>query len=322
MDCERVNPSFGKIRILVTLVTFSSLLLLSDCQKDNIPPIAVISAFPLVGDSTMQIEFNGNKSSDNSTYLKGLLFSWDFESDGNWDIMNSTNAINTNKFTKPGSYNVCMSVQDNAGLHDYDTISIIIVPANTKTGHLFDERAGNSYTTVFLSNDWWMAENLKYGELIKSTQEQVNNQTVEKYYYLDDSVIYSGFGGLYKCDESINYNTDPRGICPGGWHLPDSKEWQSLLNNIDPWYAWQFFGAQGLSGLKRDDLDNFMSRFNFDYRLLGTSDVQIKWSLMKKLDVFFFRIDSFGNITFFAKPELKDDDLLTLQSICYRRISD
>lgn len=242
-------PNKLRYSVIIGGASLFIILALFACQKDNIPPVAIVSAFPLVGDSTMHIEFNGKESSDNSTYLKGLLFSWDFESDGNWDVLNSTNAIITNKFSKPGSYKVCMKVQDNIGLSDYDTISIHITPANTKTGQLLDERDGNSYTTVFLCNHWWMAENLKHGELINSTQEQVNNQTIEKYYYLDDSVGYSGFGGMYKWEEAINYNTNPRGICPEGWHLPDSKEWQSLLNNIDPWYAWQFFGAQGLSGL-------------------------------------------------------------------------
>lgn len=227
--------------LLLTLVLFCS------CQKENLLPVANPGAFPIVADSTILIEFNSDVSSKNSLHPGSLMFSWDFESDNQWDILNTNSPISTHRYSKSGIYKVAFRAMNHDGLCYFDSLKITIVSANHFVGQLEDERDGSLYKTVRINNRWWMAENLDYGSLITDEQEQVDNQIVEKYYFKNDSLTYSSFGGIYRWEEALNYSSQAQGICPHGWHIPSNSEWQSVLTNIDPWYAWQYYGQGGLS---------------------------------------------------------------------------
>ncbi|MBT3241833.1 MAG: PKD domain-containing protein [Bacteroidetes bacterium] len=229
------------------LFKFLPLLILTSCSKDKLPPTAVASAFPAVADSTILIEFNGSQTTDNNTYLRGLLFSWDFEGNGHWDVYREQETVFTHTYVKSGTYTAKMQVEDHRGLIAKDFVEIRIKPANHLTESMTDPRDGKTYKTVFLSRRWWMAENLNYGNWIHSNQEQSDNQAVEKYFYQDDSSAWATFGGIYHWNEAINYSTNHRGICPAGWSIPSHDEWKQLMTDIDPWYAWQYYGELGLS---------------------------------------------------------------------------
>lgn len=223
---------------------------LSSCTIDKEPPVAIISCFPTHGDTLTVFELNGSKSVDNNTFLKGLSFSYDFESDGRWDVKDLYEPLVLHKYIKPGQYLITMRVEDNCGNLDFDSIKIIVHGRNTASGLLYDSRDGQVYKTVLINHQWWMADNLRYGQWIMSSTEQSNNNIPEMYYYSDDSLRNATYGGLYSWDEAKNYDTSPKGLCPEGWHIPNKKEWVSLIENIDQWYAWQYYGPGGLSGLE------------------------------------------------------------------------
>jgi uncharacterized protein (TIGR02145 family) len=94
---------------------------------------------------------------------------------------------------------------------------------------------GNVYNTVTIGTQVWMAENLKVTRYRDGSPITVvpsglwASLTTEGYCNYDTSA-YAGsiYGGLY------NYYavTDPRSICPVGWHVPTQAEWNTLLSSL------------------------------------------------------------------------------------------
>lgn len=106
-----------------------------------------------------------------------------------------------------------------------------ITPGGFTCGSDFvDPRDGQSYVTVQIGTQCWMAENLNIGTMINGNSNQTNNSTIEKYCYNNDSYYCGKYGGLYQWDEAMQYVNTPgtQGICPSGWHIPTDDEWKTL----------------------------------------------------------------------------------------------
>ncbi|MCX6249935.1 MAG: hypothetical protein NTX61_04200 [Bacteroidetes bacterium] len=95
-----------------------------------------------------------------------------------------------------------------------------------------DTRDGNTYNTVMIGTQCWIAQNLNIGTMIDGTSDQTNNSIIEKYCYNNNSYYCDIYGGLYQWDEYMNYTTPSdsipsgrQGICPTGWHIPSNSEW-------------------------------------------------------------------------------------------------
>ena len=122
---------------------------------------------------------------------------------------------------------------------------------NCEYGTLTDDRDGQTYKTVKIGEQWWMAENLNYaytGVPFKvydfasdSTSWCCDNDAANcaKYGRLYtwsaamDSVgewSTNGKGCGYGPTCSPTYSV--RGVCPEGWHLPDTTEWNALFDAV------------------------------------------------------------------------------------------
>jgi uncharacterized protein (TIGR02145 family) len=105
-------------------------------------------------------------------------------------------------------------------------------------GTMFDQD-GNSYKTIQIGNQTWMAENLKTGHFRNGDLIQVVEDSAE-WSQLSSaaSCWYENNGSLYDCPFGRLYNwysvADPRGLCPDGWHVPDYFDWTNLSLYIDP----------------------------------------------------------------------------------------
>jgi len=117
---------------------------------------------------------------------------------------------------------------------------------------LVDSRDDQSYTTVEIGSQCWMAENLNIGIMINSTSggtnndgEQTDNSVFEKYCYANTTDNCGTYGGLYQWNEMMQYVTTAgtQGICPTGWHLPTDTEWKTMEM------------ALGMSQSEADDTD-------------------------------------------------------------------
>lgn len=108
---------------------------------------------------------------------------------------------------------------------------------------LLDTRDGQSYQTVKIGNQCWMAENLNYGEMKESIftndphSDVSNNGVVEKYAYDNDPANLDLYGALYDWNEMMNYHNveSSQGICPDGWHIPSHDEYAELVSNAGDW---------------------------------------------------------------------------------------
>jgi uncharacterized protein (TIGR02145 family) len=104
-----------------------------------------------------------------------------------------------------------------------------INPIIIETGYVKDID-GNTYRTVKIGNQWWMAENLKVkhynnGEAILNTSiidsDSIwENSSIGTYCFYADSLL----GCLYN-HMAIE---DSRKIAPEGWHIPSDEEWKTL----------------------------------------------------------------------------------------------
>jgi uncharacterized protein (TIGR02145 family) len=96
---------------------------------------------------------------------------------------------------------------------------------------------GQTYKTVVIGTQTWMAENLNYNPGAGNSA-CYNNQTSNCVTYgrLYDWSTAMGFPS--SCNSSLLSNCSSqiqsphRGICPAGWHIPSQDEWNTLSNYV------------------------------------------------------------------------------------------
>jgi len=117
-------------------------------------------------------------------------------------------------------------------------------------GILTDTRNGvsKSYKTIQIHGQTWMAENLNYGIQVfgaSSNADQSMVAGIEKYCYGELTVSCESDGGLYQWAEAMalsnvcnnsscvdSIKIPHQGICPSGWHIPSSADWDSLVSSL------------------------------------------------------------------------------------------
>lgn len=112
-----------------------------------------------------------------------------------------------------------------------------------------------SYATILIGTQCWMAENLNIGTMINNTaggQLQTDNGIIEKYCYGNDAANCDIYGGMYEWSEAMQYVTTEgtQGICPADWHLPTNAELKILEGTVDSQYPvgdpiWDEWGYRG-----------------------------------------------------------------------------
>ena len=116
-------------------------------------------------------------------------------------------------------------------------------------GTLTDERDGQTYKTVVIGTQKWMAENLHYAgknaseELAANMADEVLCPSGDEEYCEKAGYVYSWTAAMnisptYATRHSSTIPIDAvhQGICPEGWHVPTQGEWQTLLEYATPAY--------------------------------------------------------------------------------------
>jgi uncharacterized protein (TIGR02145 family) len=97
---------------------------------------------------------------------------------------------------------------------------------------------GNTYTTIEIGAQVWMAEDLKTtkyrnGDAIGTTNPadlDISAESTPKYQWAYDGTESNAaiYGRLYTWYAA----TDSRSLCPAGWHVPSDADWTTLINTL------------------------------------------------------------------------------------------
>jgi uncharacterized protein (TIGR02145 family) len=125
----------------------------------------------------------------------------------------------------------------NLGCTKEKTIPVVIFNPNLTYGILTDQD-GNTYQTIQIGNQKWMAENLRTaryrnGDEIGTTTTaklDITSEAMPRYQWAYGGVESNAtfYGRLY----TWYTVTDNRNVCPTGWHLPTDAEWTVLTSYL------------------------------------------------------------------------------------------
>jgi uncharacterized protein (TIGR02145 family) len=105
---------------------------------------------------------------------------------------------------------------------------------------------GNTYKTIELGTQVWMAENLKTtrfkdGMVIPLVTENTiwsgTTSPAYSWYNNNEASNKNTYGALYNL-----YTVNTGKICPDGWHVPAKSEWTKLLNHLVT-YGYNYDGS-------------------------------------------------------------------------------
>ena len=111
---------------------------------------------------------------------------------------------------------------------------------------LKDLRDDRVYKTVVIGSQTWMAQNLNYNYpansdisiIVCQNSDTTCGDTIGRVYTWDAAMDHyglfslNGVGCKFKPANTCNPTYPVRGICPDGWHLPDTTDWRLLFNAV------------------------------------------------------------------------------------------
>ena|GEM_PF-588480 len=153
---------------------------------------------------------------------------WSVESGSGGSFENIYSASSTFSGIAGESYILRWTVSNECG-SAYDEVQVNFVAASLK------DIEGNSYTTVQIGSQIWMAENLKVtkyndGTIIPNVTGNaswsVQNAGAWSYYN-NDASYNDPYGKLYNWS-AVNTGK----LCPAGWRIPTDTDWMKLYNTL------------------------------------------------------------------------------------------
>ncbi len=116
------------------------------------------------------------------------------------------------------------------------SFSITAMAQNQQETSTLTDVDGNTYKTIKIGGQWWMAENLKVkhyrnGDPIPYVESKKDWSCLTSgahCYYDNNGINIKPYGALYNW-YAVN---DSRGLAPEGWHIPSDEEWQDLVEYL------------------------------------------------------------------------------------------
>ena len=109
-----------------------------------------------------------------------------------------------------------------------------------KPGPIITDIDGNTYKTVYIGTQQWMAENLKVSKYSDGTtipnitdNTQWSNLTSGAWTYYDNYVVNNTkYGKLYNWYAVSPTTNGNKNVCPAGWHVSTDAEWSILTDYL------------------------------------------------------------------------------------------
>ncbi|WP_295680616.1 fibrobacter succinogenes major paralogous domain-containing protein [uncultured Fibrobacter sp.] len=205
--------------------------------------------------SSAKAKSSSNKASDSSSSDKSR---------------SSSSAVKTSSSSKDG--------KSSSSDEKNSSSSSVALPCKTETednceyGTLTDDRDGQTYKTVKIGGQWWMAENLNYAYTDVPFKYSSYTSDSTSWCYDNDAANCAKYGRLYTWAAAMDSvgtwstngmgcgcymvcsPTNPvRGICPEGWHLPDITEWNALFDAV---------GGRATAGIMLKSTEGWISNGN------------------------------------------------------------
>ena len=220
------SSSWRGIVSIGSIVAFASFFFLAACGDDD-------SSFaPRDDESSSSIE------EESSSSVKDVILS---SSEGSSESKSSSSSAKSSSAKSSSSAASSSSVPEG-----------YVYPSTVVVGSMTDSRDGQTYKTVKIGTQIWMAENLNYAYTDVSYNYSDNTSDSTSWCY-NDSVEYCvKYGRLYTWAAAMDsagtwttngkgcgYDSEAcsptypvRGICPEGWHLPSEDEWKRLITAV------------------------------------------------------------------------------------------
>jgi uncharacterized protein (TIGR02145 family) len=121
----------------------------------------------------------------------------------------------------------------------------------------------NTYKTVTIGSQQWMAENLKVSKYSDGTKiPNITDNTQWKYlttgawaYYDNDVANNAKYGKLYNWYAVSKTTNGNKNVCPTGWHVPTDAEWTVLTD---------YLGGESVAGGKMKEVETSWNSPNTD----------------------------------------------------------
>ncbi|MGE5394852.1 MAG: FISUMP domain-containing protein [Candidatus Saccharibacteria bacterium] len=231
MKTNKYNSLYLLILFTIFLNSFAS-----SCKKEENPPLIVTMEPKNIG-SAIALS-GGTIDWDDASDITGRGICWGTMNNPTIEDHKTTNGQGTGSFESiltglmPNTFYYTRSYVIKNGRVMYGN------PVSFTTKDVVTDIEGNTYNTIVIGHQVWMAENLRTtrfanGDLIGTTAPSTLNimnfiDPVYQWPYGGQENNAAKYGRLY----TWYAVKDPRGLCPAGWHIPTDKEWTELENYL------------------------------------------------------------------------------------------
>lgn len=322
-DTKDVKKGLHTIRVAAKdnkdeYASFEVNIYISLNENVNIP-VACIDVSKISIDKSEEIFFYDKSSNQPTEWL------WEF-GDGN-----TSNVQNpTHKYEKKGVYTIDVKVSNNYGADTVNKSSYIKV--FDKYSNPVSDFDGNVYGTVRIGSQIWLAENLRSRHYSDGREIELINNSSEWNLLQNNDKACCYYSGANKNEYGLLYNwsaaTDNgryRGACPDGWHIPSTKEWNTLIDflggeltagiklketGIEHWYetiATDDYGFSALPGGFREGHGGFSGLKASSYFWTSTSYSEFRsWNVALHANSKSVNINNFGKNSAFSVRCIKN----------------
>lgn len=235
------NPALGAEKMGLSVRCINDVLLptVSTATITSITPISALSGGDVTSDGGAPVTERGIcwNTSGNPTVADNKAFA----GSGTGSFISILTGLTPNTLYYVRAYAINSAGPSYGNQENFTTISEfgdIIFPDLTY-GEVTDID-GNTYQTIQIGSQIWMAENLKTTQYNDDTdipnltsdpdwEAEDGNEGHDGAYcwYENNDIVYETFGALYNW-----YAVNTGNLCPSGWHVPSDEEWTTLTTYL------------------------------------------------------------------------------------------